>query len=185
MDPFAVLGIDRSFDVDLKEAEKKHRDLSRALHPDKYAGAGASERMLALGRAVEVNESWRVVRDPVRRAEALFTLAEIAVGETNEPKPSAAFLMDILEQREALAEAKAKHDVNAIDALESEIEERVRGVHEALSAGFAAARGESAKLASLVPRLGELRFYRRFLEEVSAIEDEMIEGTGHGASRNL
>ena len=86
MDPFAILGIARSFDVDVKAVEKTHRELSRALHPDKYAGAGPSERRAALTKAVEVNEAWRAVRDPVKRAEALFSLAGIVVGETNEPK---------------------------------------------------------------------------------------------------
>jgi hypothetical protein len=48
------------------------------------------------------------------------------------------------------------------------IEGRSRAVEQVLADGFA--RGEAA---SLVPRLGELRFYRRFLDEVSAIEDEL------------
>jgi len=184
MDPFATLGIDARFDVDLKDAERKHRELSRALHPDKYAGTGASERREALGRAVEVNEAWRIVRDSVRRAEALFTQVGIAVGETNEPKPAGAFLMDILEQREALAEAKATRDIAAMEALKGAIEARLRATESALAAGFGAARdarADRAKLEPLVPRLGELRFYRRFLEEVSAIEDE-LEGKAHGAA---
>jgi molecular chaperone HscB len=171
MDPFATLGISATYDVDLKDAEKKHRDLSRALHPDRYVSSGASERRDALGRAVEVNEAWRIVRDPVRRAEALFTRASIKVGETNEPKASGAFLMDILEQREALADAKAQRDRKAIDALSRDIEARLASTQSALAAGFTSAAGDPARLEPLVPRLGELRFYRRFLEEVSAIED--------------
>src|SRR5580698_7423282 len=110
MDPFATLGIERKFDIDLSVVEKTHRELSRALHPDRFAGAGASERKMALSRAVEVNESWRAVRDPIKRAEALFTLAGIDVGEDHEPKPSPELLMDMLEQREALAEAKQARD---------------------------------------------------------------------------
>ncbi len=51
LDPFAVLGLPRAFDVDLRSAEKAHRELSRALHPDRYASAGASERREALGKA--------------------------------------------------------------------------------------------------------------------------------------
>ena len=43
--------------------------------------AGASERRAALSKAVEVNEAWRVVRDPIRRAEALLALAGTAAGE--------------------------------------------------------------------------------------------------------
>src|SRR5580693_4485544 len=115
MDPFAVLGIERRYDIDLGAVEKRHRELSRALHPDRYSDAGAAERRLTLAKAVEVNEAWRAVRDPVARAEALFGLAGIAVGERNEPKPSPALLMEAMDRREALAEARATRDLAAIE----------------------------------------------------------------------
>ncbi len=168
MDPFATLGIARAFDVDLAAVEKTHRELSRALHPDKYVAAPPSERRAALEKAVQVNESWRTVRDPIKRAEALFSLAGIAVDETSEPKASPDFLMEVMEQREALADARAQRDAAAVTRLAKEIAARASGVERALGAGFA--KGE--ELRALLPLLGELRYCRRFLEEVSAIEDE-------------
>jgi molecular chaperone HscB len=173
MDPFATLGIERKFDIDVGALEKTHRELSRALHPDRYAGAGASERREALSKAVLVNESWRIVRDPVKRAEALFTLAGVPVGETNEPKPSGELLMEMLEQREVLEEAKAAHDRIHVSALGEDMNRRAAEVERTLAAGFAQAGKDRAKLAALVPKLGELRYCRRFLEEVSAIDDEL------------
>jgi molecular chaperone HscB len=171
MDSFAILGLSRSFDVDLNATEKRHRELSRALHPDRYADAGAAERRLTLSKAIEVNEAWRIVRDPITRAEALFTLAGITVGERNEPKASPDLLMEAMDRREALAEARAKKDLAAIDRLAGQVDARRSDVEARLRAGFA--RG--GKLDALVPLLGELRFHRRFLEEVSAIEDAIAE----------
>jgi molecular chaperone HscB len=171
MDPFATLGIERTFEIDLAAVEKTHRELSRTLHPDRHASGGASERRYALSKAVEANEAWRIVRDPIRRAEALFTLAGIPVGETHEPKPSPELLMDMMEQREALALAREKGDLAATQELASQIEERARRAEEQLARGFQASAGRTPQLTALVPRLGELRFYRRFLEEVSEIED--------------
>jgi molecular chaperone HscB len=177
MDPFATLGIERTFDLDLAALEKTHRELSRALHPDKHAAGGATERRYALSKAVEVNEAWRIVKDPIRRAEALFRLAGVAVGETNEPKPSADLLMDMMEQREALAEARAKRDETAVKELAEAIEARERVTEKALSNGFRVAKGDRDELQHLVPRLGELRFYRRFLDEVSEGEDVAASGS--------
>jgi molecular chaperone HscB len=171
MDPFATLGVPRRFSVDIEALEKRHRDLSRALHPDKFVGAGASERRATLGKAVEVNEAWRAVRDPIRRAEALFKLAGIAVGERNEPKASSAFLMDVMEMREELSESRASRDVAALEKLKADVERRAASCTEVLAKGLDEA-DNAARAASLLPSLGELRFYRRFLEEVSAIEDE-------------
>ena len=168
VDPFATLGLPRSYDVDLPAVEKTHRELSRALHPDRFVNAGASERRDALSKAVEVNEAWRIVRDPIRRAEALLELAGPAVGEERASATDPEFLMEMLEQREALAEAKQAKDLARIQEMAKAIEGRSRAVEQVLADSFA--RGEAA---SLVPRLGELRFYRRFLDEVSAIEDEL------------
>jgi molecular chaperone HscB len=168
MDPFATLGIPRAFDLDLDAAERAHRDLSRALHPDKFVAGGASERRAALGKAVEVNEAWRIVRDPIRRAEALLSLAGVVLGEGHEPNADTEFLMEMLEQREALGEAKTARDLATVRQLAATIEKRGRDAERALAEGFA--RGEAA---SLLGKVSELRFYRRFLDEVSAIEDEL------------
>jgi molecular chaperone HscB len=170
MDPFATLGLEPRFDLDLAAVEKTHRELSRALHPDKFVSASASERRAALAKAVEVNEAWRLVRDPIRRAEALLASKGVHVAEGGEPKADPEFLMEMLEQREALAEAKQARDVAALRRMEQAIEARSKAVEAALAAGFAG--GEAA---SLVGRVGELRFYRRFLDEVSAIEDHFEE----------
>jgi len=169
MDPFATLGIARAYGIDLRAAERAHRDLSRALHPDKFASAGASERRDALTKAADVNEAWRIVRDPIRRAEALFELAGVEVGETKEPKPDPELLMEVLEKREALAEAKAARDAGKVRALEGEMRAR----EEMVEAALAAAKAFDA---SLVGKLGELRFYRRFLDEASNVLESLEDG---------
>jgi molecular chaperone HscB len=173
-DPFEMLGVERRFDLDLVSLEKRHRELSRALHPDKYAQAGASERRAVLEKAASVNEAWRTVRDPIKRAQALFSLAGILVGDDHEPKSNPAFLMEVLEQREALADARAAKDLAKVRAIGAAMEKRAAETEQKLTAGFAAAGPVLARDAvePLVPLLGELRFYKRFLDEVSAIEEE-------------
>jgi molecular chaperone HscB len=171
MDPFATLGLAPSFDIDLVAVEKTHRELSRALHPDRYVGEGASGRRAALERAVAVNEAWRVVRDPIQRAEALLVLRGVEVGEEGEPKASPEFLMEMLEQREALSEARARRDLGAVRAMATEFAARSRRVQDELSRGFASA--DPSALGVLRGKVGELRYCRRLLDEVSAIEDEL------------
>lgn len=170
-DPFEMLGVERRFDLDLAVLEKTHRELSRALHPDRYSQAGASERRAALEKAASVNEAWRTVRDPIRRAEALFRVHGIAVGEDNEPQATPAFLMEVLEEREALADARAAKDLAKVHAVGVAMGGRAKEVEAKLAAGFDRA-SDPAAIAKLVPLLGELRFYKRFLDEVSAIEED-------------
>ncbi|HXX66195.1 MAG TPA: Fe-S protein assembly co-chaperone HscB [Polyangiaceae bacterium] len=169
MDPFATLGIERRYDVDLGALERTHRELSRAIHPDRYVGSTAGEKREALTRAVEVNEAWRIVRNPLRRAEALLSLHGVAVGEDREPSPEPEFLLEILEQREALSEARGARDRRAVHRLADAVRTRSRHTERELSAGLA-----TRPDASLVGTLGKLRFYQRFLDEVDAIEDELV-----------
>jgi len=165
VNPFETLGAEPRFDLDLGALEKRHRELSRALHPDKFAQAGASERRAVLEKAASVNEAWRIVRDPIRRAEALFRIAGVEVGETKEPKPDPMFLMEMLELREAVAEARAKKDRAKIEKLAGEIAVRRDETEAKLAAGLA----KDAR--SVVGLLGELRFYKRFLDATEEEEE--------------
>jgi molecular chaperone HscB len=172
LDPFDTLGIAAVFEVDLVAAEQRYRDLSRVLHPDKHVRASAGERRMSLGKAVEVNEAWRLIRDPVRRAEALFRRSGVDLREGEEPKADPELLTEMMEQREALSEARARGDRALIEGLSSRIRARERAVLARLAAAFASAPDSRDDVQKLLPLLGELRYYRRFLDEVSAIEDD-------------
>jgi molecular chaperone HscB len=171
-DCFESLGVEPRFDLDLGHLERRHRDLSRALHPDRYAGAPAAERRLALSKAIEVNEAWRTLRDPIRRAEALMRRAGVDVGELAEPKASPALLMDMMDRREALADAAREKNMAEVVHLAEEIRTRQEATTAALARGFHEAAGQPEKLREILPLMGNLRYFRRFLDEVSAIEEQ-------------
>jgi molecular chaperone HscB len=179
MDPFGVLGLPRRYDIDMHELETRYRELQKALHPDKHAGAGASQRRLSLQKAVAVNEAYRTLKDDLRRAEALLALFQAgdAAHEPSSTQPQdAEFLMQVMELREALDDAKAAHDRARVQTLSEQVQqmravaraELVRAF-EVLEAGTAQAPLEQA--ASLV---GRLKFFDRFLEQVSAAEEEAL-----------
>lgn len=178
MDPFTTLGLPRRFALDLKSAEARHLELSRALHPDKHVTATPTERRAALSRAVEVNEAWRAIRDPIKRAEALLKLSGLdgEIGETREPKPSGAFLMEVLEARERLEDAKASRDAAAVAAVADEAEAQAADAERALAAAIDPVLengGGNDALRAAVPLLGRLRYAARFLEEARRAEDEL------------
>ncbi len=169
-DPFETMGVDPRFDLDLDKLAERHRDLSRALHPDRYAGVPAAERRMALGRAIEVNDAYRLLKDPVRRAEVLLRRANVPVGETAEPKPSQALLMDMMERREELSDARRAKDLQAVTRLAKVVRDREGEVLSLLGHTLAA---EGGAVTQALPFLGELRYLRRFLDEVSAIEEDL------------
>jgi len=169
MDPFETLGIARRFLLDVREVEQKHRDLSKALHPDRHTASTSAERRVALSRAIEVNEAFRVVRDPVRRAEALLALAGVPVGETREPKPDQEFLMQVLEDREALEAAHEKRDPAAVAVVLGRAQKLRASAEEALAVALDGGGGP----ALAVPFLGRLRYAARFVEEARRAEEDL------------
>ena len=170
VDPFDTLGIPPAFEIDLPAVEKRYRELARVFHPDRHLGASPRDRRMALGKAVEVNEAWRLVRDPIRRAEALLRRRGLRLEEGKEPKAEPEFLMEMMEQREALSEARQSGDPSAVERLAAAIRKRETDTIARITGAFAAAEG-SGSVDNVASLLGELRYYRRFLDEVSAIED--------------
>ncbi|MCC6215170.1 MAG: Fe-S protein assembly co-chaperone HscB [Polyangiaceae bacterium] len=171
-DPFSLLGLEPVFRLDEAVLEARHRELAAALHPDRHHAEAPRARRQALGAAIEVNAAFRQLRDPVRRAEALLVRRGWAVAAGSEPRPAPELLMDVMEQREALAVARRARDRASLERLTRGMVEReaalVDRLGELLDEPAAEAHADAA-LRALV----ELRYTRRFLDEVRAIEDEL------------
>lgn len=178
--PFELLGLSPSFAIDPELLEQRQRELNRALHPDRHAGKTPAERREALGRSMDVNRAYRTLRDPASRAEALFEV----LGESWNSEPTVTdptLLGEMLEQRERLDEARRNKDMERMRSLEKEMRAREAALVEQMTRAFQpltdalpTTRGPSRPLLSNVRRLlTELRYVRRFVEEVAAIEDEM------------
>jgi molecular chaperone HscB len=128
---------------------------------------------MSLSRAVDVNEAFRLLRDPIRRAEALLRKAGALAAEGAEPKASPALLMEMMEVREELSEARQAKDLGRIAQLGAGMRAREQAVLAGIGRAFEAAGGDLEKTKAILPALGELRYLRRFLDEVSAIEEDL------------
>jgi molecular chaperone HscB len=168
--PFELLGVPALFALDERELEKRHRDLSRALHPDRYTGRPSSERREALSRAISVNEAFRKLRDPLSRAEALLQQLGREISETNQPKPEPALLMQVMEQREALATARRAGDRARIEGIAAAASGRLEDATERMADAFSE---EPVPVDRVLTLLGELRYLRRLKEEAGAALDEL------------
>jgi molecular chaperone HscB len=168
--PFEVLGVPMLFALDEAELEKRHRDLSKALHPDRYAGRPSSERREALNRAISVNEAFRQLRDPISRAEALLGQLGSDVSETNQPKPEPALLMQVMEEREALSLARRAGDRARIERIAAHATGQADEAAERMADAFSE---EPIPVERVLKLLGELRYLRRLKEEAGVALDEL------------
>lgn len=67
--------------------------------------------------ATRANEAYQTLRDPLKRATYLLHLRGIDVQAENNTAMPPAFLMQQMEWREALGDAKAERNVDALDDL--------------------------------------------------------------------
>jgi molecular chaperone HscB len=115
---FELFGLPPVFSLDLEMLEKAYRDIQAQVHPDRFAHAGDAERRASLQWTTRVNESFQVLKNPVSRARHLLELHGVDVAfETNTAMPRE-FLMQQMELREKLEEAK---DAEALDALRKDL----------------------------------------------------------------
>lgn len=173
-DYFALFGLAPTFALDQEALTLRYRDLQRAVHPDRFAGAGDRERREAVQRASHVNEAYRVLRLPLARARYLLELKGVAFDETDTAMDPA-FLMEQMELREALAEVRDAADpFTALNRARVDIEQRERVLHEELQAQFDRDTPEARLQARNSVR--KLQFLDRLLEEAARLEEELIHG---------
>jgi molecular chaperone HscB len=186
-DLFAVLGLPARYAVDPAAAEAAYKDLSRQVHPDRYATADRRARRASLARTVQLNLAWRTIKDPVRRAEYLLTRAGIDIGgkqpahgseerRTMEVGAPPAFLMEILELNDELAAAQRAGDAVKVAFMAQEMRDRARETMKTIAAGLDT--GVPADLQEAARLLVALRYYQRFIEQASGHEAKLEGGDG-------
>jgi molecular chaperone HscB len=153
-DRFAYFGLPAALDLDQAKLEEQFRALSRKLHPDRFARATAQERRFSLEQTTLLNDAYKTLRDPVRRAEHFLRLRGIA----SDPTMSPDFLEQTLDDREQLLEAKMAGA--PLDPL-------VTAAQAKRDAAFDEARRlvASGDLQAAAERLARMKYYARYLDE--------------------
>jgi molecular chaperone HscB len=80
-DYFTLFGLDRKLRIDAADLQKRFYDLSRQWHPDRFSRKPAAEQMWALEMTSMLNDGYRTLKDPVKRAEYVLTVAGFPIGE--------------------------------------------------------------------------------------------------------
>src|ERR1700680_5132411 len=133
-DHFLLFGLPRKLWVEMSALEKKFLELSWKLHPDKFVNAGAAEQELSLQRISELNDAYRVLRDPVARVEYLLEIEGMRKeGEQKQQAPPE-LLEEVFELNESLDELReAKASGGDLASLKSRLEAEEKSFQEKLN----------------------------------------------------
>ncbi|HYF57522.1 MAG TPA: Fe-S protein assembly co-chaperone HscB [Burkholderiaceae bacterium] len=114
---FELLGLPERFAIDEGELQAAYRRFQGAVHPDRFAAAGATERRIAMELATRANEAYRTLADPGRRAAYLCERHGAPIRAETNTAMAPAFLVEQMEWREALEDARAGRDREALEGL--------------------------------------------------------------------
>lgn len=161
-DPFDVLGIPPTFDIDLSAVQRAWLKLSAALHPDRAPDAEQAAAELA-----RVNLARQTILDPESRANALLARLGGSTKETDRSLPDG-FLPEMLEVRESAEDARQSGDAAGWASFKAWADER-RALHiKTVSELFAAlgATPSPEALKAIRVELNAWRYVERMIEQL-------------------
>ncbi|WP_144633522.1 Fe-S protein assembly co-chaperone HscB [Bordetella genomosp. 13] len=163
-DHFSLFGLPARFDIDTGALERAWRDVAARVHPDRYATASAAERRVAMQWAARANEAYRQLRDPLLRARYLCEQAGVDLQTESNTAMDPAFLMQQMEWREMLDDAR--QDPAKAAGLQAELDQARAGMRRTL-ADLLDARGDAAQAGQ---KVREWMFIERLAQELSAVQ---------------
>lgn len=115
---YEFFGIDRKLVLDNASLQKRFYALSRNWHPDRFTRKSPEEQAQALEATAILNDGYRTLRDPVKRAEYLLTQEGFPIGEQRSKDVPPELLEEVFELNMALEELRGGDD-SARPPLES------------------------------------------------------------------
>lgn len=165
-DDFELFDLPRRFAQERSAIDTRWKELQREVHPDRFASEGAAAQRVAMQWSVRINEAYQRLKDPQRRAAYLCELHGMPIRAEDNTAMPPAFLMQQMEWREALEEAKTLAE---IDALE-------RAVQQAQKAGLercATLIDTEQDFAGAAQQVRALMFIARFAQDVEQRQDQL------------
>lgn len=179
-DHFDVLGLPRKFHLDAADLESRYLSLQKETHPDRFAKAMPRERMEAVVRNTELNDAYKVLKHELKRAEYLLKLEGVDIGEEKPQSTTGAtkqlvvdpkLLIEVMELREGLADARGEDDEAKVAELTKDVEGRTAKAMRIVRDGYAKFdAGDKSGLDAIARALVSLRYYGRFMDEVEGKE---------------
>lgn len=126
------------FTPDSKQLHKEYLRLQAKTHPDL---APQEQKRQAEATSMRINEAYRTLSDPLKRAQYLLSLQGIDVEDESAKLGASPLLMEVMEAREAVEEAE---DEAGLAEVRAENEERIAQSVGILEGAFGKGEWEAA-----------------------------------------
>lgn len=170
LDYFALFGLPRRFEIDEAVLDRAWHRLQTEVHPDRHVLLPENARRRAMQEAVRLNEAYATLKEPLTRAQYQLELAGIDANALNGNTMTTEFLIEQMEWREAVEEARAFNDNDALEQLALRLRMHLDEVIAPLADQLDAQHDHEAA-ADTVRRLMFLEKLRREIDDALAALD--------------
>ena len=153
---FALLGIPKSYKLDLKDAEQKYRNLQKIVHPD-HLGSDSNTDYCAL-----LNDAIKVIKDPVERASHLLELEGVKPPTEESRVGDKELLMEIMEWNDAIDDAVGNRET--LEKLLLELQSSKLSFEEKMGSAY-----EKEDFDELGKLLEKTRFLQRIEQRINGL----------------
>jgi molecular chaperone HscB len=172
LDCFAALGLPQKLTIDLPSLERRYHDLSRRVHPDRFASANPKVGNASLRATALLTRSYRTLKDPVSRGLYWLELKNQKLAENNKQVPPdlAELVFDVQEQLAELSADESGELEATVHERREEVDQAMSDAHGNLAHNFAAwdAGSDNAQnlIADLKNILSRIAYLRTLLRDI-------------------
>lgn len=156
------------FTPDLKKLRKEFIQLQALAHPDR---ASADKQRQAEALSARINEAYKTLQDPLRRARYLLAQRGIDVEDESAQISDNALLMEVMEAREAVEEVE---DEEGLQGIREENDARIAASVDVLERCF-----ESGDVEAAAQEAIRLRYWANIAESIHGWEKGVGGGLNH------
>ena len=163
-DHFELFDLPARFALDAEALDKAYRSVQRRVHPDRFAAGSSAENRVAMQWATRANEAYRTLKSPLKRAAYLCERAGAPIDAESNTTMPADFMVQQLQWREALDDARAGRDSARLRALDEE----TNSERDRLLAGIGHALDIDSDPAHAASLVRQLMFIEKFSTEIES-----------------
>lgn len=165
---FELFHLPQKFAIDMATLDAAYREVQNQVHPDKFTNAGDTEKRVAMQWATRANEAYQTLKNPFKRAAYLCELNGVDLQIDSNTAMPREFLMQQMEWREALDDARAGEDISGLEQLDNNLrmarKEKLAEIGRLLDANDYTTAAQGVR---------QLMFLEKFGEEVQTVFEKL------------
>ncbi len=166
---FELFSLPQSYALDRDRLDSAYRELQNTVHPDRFAAKPEAEQRVAMQWATLANEAYQTLKHPVNRGVYLLRLQGLDALDASNTKMAPDFLMQQMEWREAIEEARAGKNMTALDDLTADL----RTSHRRIETQLTDLIDTAHDFAAASEAVRQLRFMDKLIAEVGDVYEEL------------